>query len=68
MLPLHRSITMNNLLRAASASLALLFLVGCGQSGPLFVPGNPSTVEPQPQQQQPAQEEDEDDENGAASP
>ena len=59
---------MNNTLRAASALLALLFLAGCGQSGPLFVPGNPSTVEPQPQQQQPAQEEDEDDEDGAASP
>ena len=59
---------MNNLLRAASVLLALMFLAGCGQSGPLFVPGNPSTVEPQPQQQQTTQEEDEDDEDGAASP
>ena len=46
----------------------MMFIVGCGQSGPLFVPGNPSTVEPQPQQQQTSQEEDEDDDDGAASP
>lgn len=59
---------MNNPLRAACALLVLMFLAGCGQSGPLFVPGNPSTVEPQPQQQQSTQEEDEDEENGAASP
>jgi len=59
---------MNNPLRAFYTLLVLLFVTGCGQSGPLFVPGNPSTVEPQPQQQQPVQEEDEEDEEGAASP
>ena len=59
---------MSNSLRAVYALLVLMFVAGCGQSGPLFVPGNPSTVEPQPQQQQPAQEEDEEEENGAASP
>ena len=61
---------MNNALRAASALLVILFLVGCGQSGPLFVPGDPSTVQPQQQQQQQqtTSEEDEDEENGAASP
>lgn len=62
---------MNLFPRVASALLALMILAGCGQSGPLFVPGNPSTVQPQPQQQQTIEEEDEDDENdenGAASP
>ena len=60
---------MNYSFRASSALLALMFLAGCGQSGPLFVPGDPSTVEPQPQpQQQAPREEDEDEENGAASP
>ena len=59
---------MSILLRVACALLTMMFIVGCGQSGPLFVPGNPSTVEPQPQQQQTPQEEDEDDDDGAASP
>ena len=59
---------MNNAQRAATALLVFLFLAGCGQSGPLFVPGDPSTVEPQPQPQQPTRDEDEDDENGTAGP
>ena len=59
---------MNNPFRAFCFLLSLIFLAGCGQSGPLFVPGNPSTVEPQPQQQETIKEDDEDDENGAASP
>lgn len=60
---------MNSYHRAITAVLILLFLAGCGQSGPLFVPGDPSTVEPQPQQQQQTvEEEDEDDDNDAASP
>jgi len=62
---------MNHFPGVISALLALMFLVGCGQSGPLFVPGDPSTVQPQPQQQQTTEEEDEDDEDnedGATSP
>ena len=65
---------MNHFPRVAAALAALMFLAGCGQSGPLFVPGDPSTVQPQPQQQQQQQtneEEDEDDDNdqnGATSP
>ena len=37
-------------------------LVGCGQSGPLYLPGNPSQVQvpPTQQQQPPAQSEDDD--------
>ena len=49
--------------------VVLMFLAGCGQSGPLFVPGDPSTVQPQPQQQTIEEEDDdEDDETGAGNP
>ena len=59
---------MNNALRAATALLVFLFLAACGQSGPLYVPGDPSVVEPIQQEQQNTREEDEDDDNGTASP
>ena len=59
---------MNNLLRIACALFVLTFAAGCGQSGPLFVPGDPSTVEAQPPQQQTTREDDEEDENGTATP
>jgi len=59
---------MNSHLRVIAALFALMFLFGCGQSGPLFVPGDPSSVRTPPQQQQTTQEEEEDDENGPASP
>ena len=61
---------MNDFRRVVYALLALMFLAGCGQSGPLFVPGDPSTVQQQPQQQPAAEDEedDEDDEDGAARP
>lgn len=32
------------LLLTAAALLVLSFNAGCGQSGPLFIPGNPSTM------------------------
>jgi len=47
------------------ASLLLIFsLVGCGQSGPLYLPGDPSEVQNLPSQlpQTPEVETDEDDE------
>jgi len=31
-----------------AALLLLMFLIGCGQSGALYIPGNPSTVQPPP--------------------
>ncbi|MCH7820800.1 MAG: lipoprotein [Proteobacteria bacterium] len=37
---------MNRQLRTLAASLLLMFIVGCGQSGALYIPGNPSTVQP----------------------
>ena len=41
----------------------LLFLAsGCGQSGPLYIPGNPTRIEQPPAAEEPADEEAE--ENG----
>ncbi len=44
--------------------LSLLFLSACGQKGPLFLPGDPSTIKTTvPQQQPPVDESEEDDED-----
>ena len=46
--------------------LSLAFLSACGQKGPLYLPGNPSTLQSIPtaeqMQQETAAEDDEDDE------
>ena len=39
-----------------TAVLLILFLAGCGQSGPLYIPGDPSSIEPPAEQ--PISEED----------
>ena len=44
---------------------ALLFVAACGQSGPLYIPGNPSKVQ-QPPPQAESKAEDEAEENGKA--
>ena len=45
------------------AALLLVFLLGaCGQSGPLYIPGNPSTVQT-PAEQPAAEDADEDDDD-----
>jgi predicted small lipoprotein YifL len=36
---------MKNLSRIAAALLLSMFLFGCGQTGPLYVSGNPSSVQ-----------------------
>jgi predicted small lipoprotein YifL len=36
---------MKNLSRVSAALLLTMFLFGCGQTGPLYVSGNPSSVE-----------------------
>ncbi len=36
---------MKNLSRISAALLLAMFLFGCGQSGPLYVSGNPSSVQ-----------------------
>ena len=48
------------------AALLLLFLLGaCGQSGPLYIPGNPSRIEqPPPAAESTADEEEQTEENG----
>lgn len=50
--------------RIALAALLLIFsLVGCGQSGPLYLPGDPSEVQNLPTQvpELPEEDDDEDD-------
>jgi len=50
------------------ATLLLIFsLVGCGQSGPLYLPGDPSEMQNLPSQlpQTTEEETDEDDKDGA---
>ena len=48
---------MNTQFRLPAALLLTLFLFGCGQTGPLYVSGNPSTI--QPSAEQPSAEEEE---------
>ena len=43
--------------------LLLGVLAGCGQSGPLFVPGDPSSIETQPTTPESDEEKDQDDDN-----
>ena len=33
-----------------AALLFAFFLAGCGQSGPLYIPGEPASIEPPPDQ------------------
>ncbi len=54
---------MSKLNRSLLTLLLSLFIFGCGQSGPLYVSGNPSTVQPQAEE---GAEEDEQDESGEA--
>ncbi|MCH8060026.1 MAG: hypothetical protein IIA11_06165 [Proteobacteria bacterium] len=39
---------MKSQLRMLATLLLLMFLIGCGQSGALYIPGNPSTVQSPP--------------------
>ena len=51
---------MKNYFRIPAAILLAMFILGCGQSGPLYVSGNPSTI--QPTAEQPSAEEEDDSE------
>ena len=54
---------MKRFLSLLAAATFLLVASGCGQSGPLYIPGNPSTIQnPPPQAESTAEEESE--ENG----
>ena len=46
-------------LRAATVLIFALLMFGCGQSGPLYVSGNPSTIQPSSNQTD-AEDEDKD--------
>lgn len=50
--------------RTAPIMLCLAALAACGQSGPLYLPGNPSDVQQVPAP--PPADDDEDDEDDAA--
>jgi predicted small lipoprotein YifL len=52
--------------RLPAALLLSMFLFGCGQSGPLYVSGNPSSVEV-PASQADSEEEDEQDGESSAA-
>ena len=54
---------MKRLFAALAAFSAVFVAAGCGQSGPLYIPGNPSKIQqPPPQAESTAEEEQE--ENG----
>ena len=42
--------------------LSLAFLSACGQTGPLFLPGNPSQIQTSPSTEVPSEENDDEDE------
>ncbi len=54
-------------MKSITATLGTLFLVllvaGCGQSGPLYIPGDPSSIQSPPEKPQVSEEEDEDTED-----
>jgi len=51
-------------MKSFSATLGLLLLIllfaGCGQSGPLYVPGDPSSIQAPPEEPKESEEKDED--------
>jgi predicted small lipoprotein YifL len=47
----------------ASLVVIVLVLAGCGQKGPLYLPGNPSEVRPVPEQEQGETDRDDEDED-----
>jgi predicted small lipoprotein YifL len=54
---------MKSTILPAGLLLLSLVLAGCGQSGPLYIPGDPSTIHPPPEQAQPDQQKAEEDKN-----
>ena len=46
--------------RIPAALLLAMFLLGCGQSGPLYVTGNPSAIQPAPSSSDAEDEKDAD--------
>jgi predicted small lipoprotein YifL len=51
------------------AALAFMFLFsGCGQSGPLYIPGNPSTMAVPPSQPATSEDDSEEEQDSSESP
>jgi predicted small lipoprotein YifL len=54
-------------MKSITVTLGTLFLVllvaGCGQSGPLYVPGDPSSIQSPPAEPQVSEEKDEETED-----
>ncbi len=50
---------MTNTLKTLSALAVLLLVSACGQSGPLYIPGNPSEVREPPAETSNSDEEEE---------
>ena len=60
---------MKNLLRLIAIAFVSVFTVtACGQKGPLFLPGNPSEMRPQPPEEEQGQDEDEEDRDDEDQP
>ena len=57
---------MENISRISAALLLTMFLFGCGQTGPLYVSGNPSSVEA-PSSDSSAEDEEEQNAKSSAS-
>ena len=57
---------MKNPTRLTAALLLSMFLFGCGQSGPLYVTGNPSAVDPSTEQSNNEEEDEQDGESSAS--
>ena len=52
---------MKNRFRIPATLLLVMFLLGCGQSGPLYVTGNPSEIQPAASSSEAEDEKDADD-------
>jgi predicted small lipoprotein YifL len=48
-----------------AALLLILFLAGCGQSGPLYIPGEPASTEPPATQAESAEDSEKDNEDSS---
>ena len=51
---------MKSFTAALGMLLLILFIAGCGQSGPLYVPGDPSSIQAPPEEPEESEEKDED--------
>ena len=45
--------------KTLAASILAIIIAGCGQSGPLYIPGDPSRIEPPPAAEEDGEEESE---------